>query len=125
MTASPLLELDTTPTPVHTVAINGDSYALRGLQDLPFSDARRFTRDSMRLGTLMLQKQLSPEGNAEFSVLLRWFVAAVLDAPPDVLDRLSDIHRLQIANAFITVTLPARTRTSTAKRQDKNRRRKK
>lgn len=98
--ANPILTLDTL-TEYPTVQIDGHAYALLPADALPVDAYQQFERVSTRFTALWKKPDRTPEERTELAQLLDTLCRAVLQAPPDVHERLSDIQRLQIAQAFL------------------------
>lgn len=107
--AKPLLNLDTL-TERATVAIDGTPYALLPPDALSAVDYHRFRRLTPRLETLWNQETpLMPDEEKELEQILAALCSIVLEAPPDVHARLTDMQRLAVYQAFLKLpqnTLP-------------------
>ena len=105
----PVLILKTAPPVAHHININGSPYALRGLDDLPLAASIRMPATSARIGALLIrldEADLAEAEATELDELLRWFVRAVLVAPATILDALTAVHCMRIAEAYTAVTIP-------------------
>lgn len=97
--ADPLLNL-TTITEYPTVQIDGEKHALLPPDALSVTDYHRFNQMSPRLAKLWSQSTLNDAESEELKGLFKSIAALVLQAPADVLERLTDIQRLQVYQAF-------------------------
>lgn len=113
MATAPILDLETLVEPRH-VRIDRQNYVLRGVDELPIAVIKRLQIDGPRLGTLMEADQLADGEEAEMARLLGALVDVVLDAPAEVRARLSDVHRMQIAQAFTQLRSSQRLATGAA-----------
>lgn len=117
--AKPLLEL-TTLDPIDRpfITIDDTPYPIKGAADFSLMSLNKLDQMSERVTALQsrnLEKAaasaLTDEDAAELTDALKVVVAQIVDAPPEVLDRLKDLQRLQVLTAF----MPASPETAAAK----------
>jgi hypothetical protein len=91
------------------IRIDGQSYDLRSVDDLSILDYRRLAKMGEQLKPLMQAYEddtLTPEQATDFDDRLDRLCRAVLEAPSDVFSKLQTVHRLNIALAFMGLSLP-------------------
>jgi hypothetical protein len=99
---APLLSLDTL-TERPSVVIDGTAYALSLPDTLSAVDYHRYSKLTPRFERLWGQDELSDEEAAELERILATICRIVLDAPAEVLERLTDLQRLSVCQAFIAL----------------------
>jgi hypothetical protein len=100
MATAPILTL-TSIVPEHTISFDGTSYFIRPDAALTLRASLITSRAYARVSAL-LQKgdELSEADDQELSLLLQQTCACVLEAPPEVLAKLTDVQRFQVFMAF-------------------------
>lgn len=115
-TAAPILNLDTLAVR-SSVAINGVKYGLRHTDELSVVQAHRLGRYAERYDELVevtkTGQALSEEDAQELADALEAIAPIALDAPPDVLQALTDLQRFQVVQTFISLS-PIRRRPTRA-----------
>lgn len=99
MATAPLLNI-TTLLPQDSVLIDGVSYFIRNRESLTIRGSMIVERAFPRLIALMASDELTDEQDAEATALLQQTVSVVLDAPADVIAKLTDTQRLNVFMAF-------------------------
>lgn len=123
-TAKPLLELSTLdPTERPFVAIDGIHYHLLGSADFGLIGLNRLDRMVDQVNAMMARdrsaESLTDDEALELTEILKTTVGEVLRAPSDVLNKLTDVQRLAILQAFT----PASSMAVTTKRPNRAARR--
>ena len=98
--AKPLLTL-TTLTEYPTVEIDGVPYALRPADALPASSYQALQTQGDRFDALWKVPQRTAEETTELETVLDAICRLMLQAPVDVHDKLTDVQRLRICQAFL------------------------
>lgn len=111
--ATPLLDFSTLVDQAH-VRIDGTLYPLRHRDALSLLQAKRLERQAPRVGALLQQDDLTEAEAAEASTLLAAICRAVLDAPEDVHQRLTDMTRLEVMHAFMQLRMTTRAQVGGA-----------
>ncbi len=106
----PLLNLDTLIERA-TVVIDGESHEITSPSELSIIDHHRLGRQGSQLEVLLQKEDASVQELDETKELLDTLCRSVLRAPDEVHEKLTDTHRLQLAQAFTellmaTVRLP-------------------
>ncbi len=106
----PLLDLNTL-IERETVVIDGETYEITSPSELSIIDHHRLGRQGSRLEVLLQKEDASVQELDETKDLLATLCRCVLRAPDEVHEKLTDTHRLQLAQAFTellmaTVRLP-------------------
>lgn len=96
------------------VRIDQVTYPLRTTNDLTLDAYKTLERLTPRIGALLLQDALTPAEGKELGQLLDQVCRLALVAPPAVLDRLSDVHRVQVFTVFTELLMPSLPRASRA-----------
>lgn len=109
----PLLNLDTLIERA-TVVIDGESHEITSPSELSIIDHHRLGRQGSRLEVLLQKDDASVQELDETKELLDTLCRSVLRAPDEVHEKLTDTHRLQLAQAF-TELLMATVRPPGAK----------
>lgn len=110
-----LLALSTLATE-YFVAIDGKPYQIKTLDQLPLLDAHYALNARTRLDQLWLKDALDPAEAAELDHELARFVATVLAAPTDLLERLVPLQRMEVVLAFRELPLVSLPPTGAAER---------
>ncbi len=105
MADRPILDL-TSDTSRPVVKIDGVPYPLRTSRDLTLQNFKFLERVSIRVGELLTLEDLDGEQEAELAARLKEIVDVCLDAPADVTEDLSDIHRVLIFKVFTELLTP-------------------
>src|SRR5688500_16166781 len=114
MAAHSVLDLSTLVDPTHA-QIDGAFYVLRHPESLSLFQLKRVETYMPRIGALLQQDHNTAEEEAEVARLLDVVCRDVLDAPPEVHARLSDVQRLAIVDAFTKLRVPTRAQASGAR----------
>lgn len=104
------------------VQVFGKTYRLRERNELSLAQDARLRRTARELGTLLdaaETRDLSSEEEQQLERVSREACALALDAPADVVARLTDYQRYQIADAGFFGKPPAPTPTPEATRTPK------
>ena len=101
----PVLSLSTVDEGL-PIKIDGKTYLLKHPDSLPIGVLRRFEVTAPRIADLLNIAKQTPAQKAELSSLLAEFVAAAVEAPPKVLAKLHDWHRVQVMNVFTQLRAP-------------------
>jgi hypothetical protein len=114
MAGSALLDLSTLLERDH-ITIDGAAYELRLTQELSVMDGAAAARLGEELQAVAGKSfsELTEDEAAKVEAALRWLIATILIAPPEVQDRLQSQQRLAIAMAFFQRRLGS-TRTTRA-----------
>lgn len=106
--SAPALDL-TTQHDRPVIKIDGIEYEMRVLDDLSLVDMHRIDRMGPRieaLGKKLEQRTSTDEEAIELSTMLVEGCRIVLDAPVEIIDKVSDVGRLNIFKVFIERLLP-------------------
>jgi len=95
----PVLSLDTL-VERRFITINGTPYTLVNDGELSILDYHRLGKRAAKVEALWGRVELTDEEVTELTEALDWLCRLVLDAPPEVHDKLLDQHRLQVVMAF-------------------------
>jgi hypothetical protein len=97
----------TTDTDRPVVAIDGIAYPLRMARDLSLADFKNLERLSIRTADLMTRaRSLTKDENRELALRLKEVAKIALDAPPNVLAKLSDVQRVSLFKVFTELLTP-------------------
>jgi hypothetical protein len=105
--AKPVLDLDTLVERA-PVRIDGQMYEMLNPAELSILDLHRFGAAGEELASLKRidsTTEISDEQMQLISATLTRMVRIILRAPAEVQDRLTDVHRFRIVNAFNELTL--------------------
>src|SRR5919109_5473343 len=97
-----LLDL-TTEQELKTIRIDAIEYPIKRSNDLTLAEYKRLERIAPRIAALIAADELTPDETKELSHLLDTTVRMALDAPADVQERLGDLNRTRIFEAFTTL----------------------
>lgn len=95
----PVLSLDTL-VEHRCVAIDGVAYDLVNVSEISVLDYHRLGKRAGRVEQLMRGDELDEAQVAEMCDHLAWICGFVLRAPDEILRKLSDNQRLEVAKAF-------------------------
>ncbi len=107
MAKQPILDLDTL-VERQPVRIDGVVYEMLNPAELSILDLHRFGAAGAELADLKSidsTAEISDEQMKLISETLRRMTRIILRAPEEVLDRLTDVHRFRLVNAFNGLTL--------------------
>lgn len=104
--ARPALDLTTETDERPIVRIDQIGYELRTSRDLTLQDFKFLERVSIRVGELLTKANLSKQESQELAGRLKEIVALALEAPADVLAKLTDIQRVSIFKVFTELLTP-------------------
>lgn len=108
--ATPILDLETI-TDLPTVAIDGVSYTLLTLAALPVSGMLRLRKVGKRFDALHNLEDRTPEEDRELDALADTICRTILQAPPEVHEKLVGQQRIAVCQAF--QQLPSNPRSQT------------
>lgn len=98
------------------VSIDGERYALRVREDLSILTNAEHAKRFDRIDQLRGNGKRSPKEKAELGKLLEEACAAVLDAPPAILGKLTEYQRLSVVTAFFRQVAGANPATPAARK---------
>jgi hypothetical protein len=97
----------TTETDRPVVTIDGIAYPLRTARDLTLQDFKSLERLSIRTSELMTRaRSLSKDENRELAIRLKDVAKIALDAPANILAKLSDVQRVMVFKVFTELLTP-------------------
>jgi hypothetical protein len=97
----------TTDTERPVVKIDGIPYPLRLARDLSLQDFKNLERLTMRTAELMTRaRSLTKNESLELAARLKEVAKIALDAPPNVLAKLSDVQRVSVFKVFTELLTP-------------------
>lgn len=104
--ARPALDLTTETDERPIVKIDKVPYQLRIAKDLSLQDFKYLERVSIRTGELLTREALTKDESKELAGHLLGIVRLALDAPADVLDKLTDVQRVLVFKVFTELLTP-------------------
>jgi len=107
MAKQPVLDLDTL-VERSPVRIDGVMYEMLNPAELSILDLHRFGAAGVELASLKSidsSSEITDDQMKLISATLIRMVRIILRAPEEVLDRLTDVHRFRVVNAFNALTL--------------------
>lgn len=103
----PVLTLSTIDTAGVPIQIDGRRYQTRHPDALSLRAIKQLERLAPRLGGLLQQDDLSEAEELELSTGLAEVCRLVLDAPDEVIARLTDQQRVRVMEAFMALRMPS------------------
>lgn len=98
--AAPVLDLSTL-IDQPCVRIDEATYTLRHPDAMALLQVKRLEKQSMRIGDLLQQDELTAEEEADVARLLNATCREVLEAPDEIHAQLKDLQRIAILDAFM------------------------
>lgn len=101
----PLLELSTLAPKRPTITIDGEMFELKVLGDFGIEEQQRIHREGADYQDLWNRSDLNKAGQKRMKMLLEHLFAKVLDAPPEVKNKLNDEQKAQVVLTFMVAPL--------------------